>query len=300
MKKLLFTPLLFASAYLLLAQQAYQSNEYIVEVRPQGQRQTILITGYRGTSVNLVIPEMINGCPVLAIGDNAFRSRQIQTVIFPRTLTTIGNYAFFDNRLTTISIPPTVTTIGIGAFDNNYITVTPAAPPAGGATYVRTFTIEPVHGGSVYAERPQPVDITVHQGYNPIKGTPGASNVMPQQGGAAGGVSTYVYTQPAQSYITQQYPDRYSTGGGGVTRTNTQNTAPSHSTYYPQYDKGVYQRDSNQPVNNGKNQQVFRIISEDSIDLGTNATTLYPGPPVQNFTVEKNYWGPIGARAVPR
>ena len=296
MKKLLFTPLLFISAYLLMAQQGYHSNEYIVEVRPHGQRQTIVITGYNGSSVNLSIPEQINGYPVIAIGDNAFRSRQIQTVILPPSLVAIGSYAFFDNRLRTIAIPPSVTTIGIGAFDNNYITIAPAAPAGGGTTYVRTYTIEPAHGGTVYVERAaQPVDITVHQGYNPVTGgSPGSSSVTLRGSapGAAAGVSSYVYTQPAPSYITQQYPER-SSGQSSV----LVQPAPGGA-YYPQYDLSVTSRPGATAVNNRFQQ--FRIISEDAIDLGSNASTLHPGPPIQNFTVEKNYWGPLGARALPR
>jgi len=76
------------------------------------------ITGYTGSYTEVVIPSVINGETVTAIGDYAFHNNgNITSVVIPDTVTTISNYAF-DNcyMLETIKIPNSVTTIGKYAF----------------------------------------------------------------------------------------------------------------------------------------------------------------------------------------
>jgi hypothetical protein len=187
MKKVLCTSIFFAAAYMLMAQQSGNPGEFLTEIRQVNQQQVIAITGYRGSSPQIRIPDQINGYPVAVIGNNAFRSQRIESVSLPATLVSIGDYAFYDNKLSSISIPPGVTTIGIGAFDNNFINgnaggapaarYTSSTPAAGGATYVRTFTIEPARSDTVFVQRanaqPSPAqqpnaNIVVVPGYNPI------------------------------------------------------------------------------------------------------------------------------------
>jgi len=85
----------------------------------------ITITGYRG-NVNdvedVVIPERINGLPVVAIGDNVFYYTRLTSVTLPNSLTTIGEMAFYDNPLTSITFPNSITSIGDSAFRDNQLT----------------------------------------------------------------------------------------------------------------------------------------------------------------------------------
>jgi len=79
---------------------------------------TITITGYGGNPKNIHIPAAINGLPVTAIGDRAFRNvKTLKSVTIPNTVTTIGDWAFFlCSNLEGITIPDSVTTIGEYAF----------------------------------------------------------------------------------------------------------------------------------------------------------------------------------------
>lgn len=57
--------------------------------------QTVIITGYSGTNVVLVIPDTITGLPVTAIGDGAFSWKTSMTsVTIPNSVTSIGSAAF--------------------------------------------------------------------------------------------------------------------------------------------------------------------------------------------------------------
>ena len=95
-------------------------------------------------SSDVVIPSNINGVAVTAIGDSAFKSNQLTSVIIPNSVTsigwsafrsnqltsvtipnsvtTIGDYIFYDNQLASVTIPNSVTTIGGGAFGKNQLT----------------------------------------------------------------------------------------------------------------------------------------------------------------------------------
>jgi hypothetical protein len=84
---------------------------------------TITITGSScGMVACLVgavsIPSVINGLPVVGIGDDAFfPDYGLTQVTLPDTITLIGNGAFWGcSGLTNIVIPPGVTKIGLGAF----------------------------------------------------------------------------------------------------------------------------------------------------------------------------------------
>lgn len=77
--------------------------------------------GIRIDSVDLtggiVIPEFIEGLPVIKIGDGAFFKRKdITSVILPRYLSEIGDKAFADSGIVTIVIPNNVDIIGQEAF----------------------------------------------------------------------------------------------------------------------------------------------------------------------------------------
>ena len=125
--------------------------------------ETVTITGYSvAGGLDVVIPSMIDGKTVVAIGDYAFTTRGviptltaynndykvsllsynsnnnyvikslaaqapieglgITSVVIPNTVTSIGRGAFEVNKLTNVEIPSSVTTIKVGAFEGNKLT----------------------------------------------------------------------------------------------------------------------------------------------------------------------------------
>ena len=79
---------------------------------------TVTITGYNGSSTNVVIPSEIYGMPVRSIGDGAFQYNEtLKDVIIPDGVTSIEYCAFQGcNSLTNIDIPDSVENIGEAAF----------------------------------------------------------------------------------------------------------------------------------------------------------------------------------------
>ena len=83
---------------------------------------TITITGYTGTNLDVVIPSTIEGMPVTSIIGNTNTEvsgfpQAITSVIIPNSATHIGDYAFFDcANLTSVTMGTNVATIGVLAF----------------------------------------------------------------------------------------------------------------------------------------------------------------------------------------
>src|SRR5271167_2781731 len=66
------------------------------------------------------IPSMTNGVYVTSIGDNAFKSYPIISVLIPSTITNIGNGAFSScGDLTNIIIPDSVISLGNQVFQSD-------------------------------------------------------------------------------------------------------------------------------------------------------------------------------------
>ena len=82
----------------------------------------MIITGYTGGSLDIIIPPTISGRPVVSLGQGAFHNRQLTSVVIPDSVTSIQTAAFLGNRLTSVTIPDSVTLIGHQAFDNNQLT----------------------------------------------------------------------------------------------------------------------------------------------------------------------------------
>ncbi|MDR0637614.1 MAG: leucine-rich repeat domain-containing protein [Spirochaetaceae bacterium] len=102
----------------------------------------VVITGYKGQGVSVIIPATIGGKPVVEIASIGFFGSQarltsitipasvtrigeaafqdcdsLTSITIPSGVTSIGKYAFFDcNSLTSITIPSSVTSIGNSAF----------------------------------------------------------------------------------------------------------------------------------------------------------------------------------------
>ena len=87
------------------------------------------VTYENGGGTDVVIPSQIDGKPVAAIGNSAFRDSDtglglgITSVIIPNTITSIGVNAFKGNKLTNVEIPSSITRIGDYAFADNKITL---------------------------------------------------------------------------------------------------------------------------------------------------------------------------------
>jgi hypothetical protein len=79
---------------------------------------SVSITGYRGTAINLDIPETIDGGTVVMIGAEAFRENDfLVNVTIPDTVTYIADGAFMNCMgLKSVTIPDSVTAIGRSVF----------------------------------------------------------------------------------------------------------------------------------------------------------------------------------------
>ena len=88
----------------------------------------VTIDSYTGNEENIVIPDVINGYAVTAIGNNAFSDcNSIKRITIPNSVTTIGVYAFAEcSNLEDVIIPKSVTTIGSDAFSGctNLVSIT--------------------------------------------------------------------------------------------------------------------------------------------------------------------------------
>ncbi len=79
----------------------------------------VTVTGLADSSMtNLVIPDIIEGKPVIAIGGSAFRGKTaLKSVTLPATVGTVGGYAFENcTGLETAVLPEGITAIGEKAF----------------------------------------------------------------------------------------------------------------------------------------------------------------------------------------
>lgn len=81
--------------------------------------QGVTLTGWKGDTKKVVIPQTVDGKPVTAIGDGAFRERELEQVTVPDGVRTIGWFAFSGCYcLASVSLPASVENIGYGAFEH--------------------------------------------------------------------------------------------------------------------------------------------------------------------------------------
>lgn len=78
----------------------------------------VTITEYTGSSLDITIPSFINGNPVTCIGEEAFKGKQIRSVVIPSGVKKIEWFAFSGcTSLESITIPSSVMSVCYGAFD---------------------------------------------------------------------------------------------------------------------------------------------------------------------------------------
>ena len=114
-----------ADSILTLAEEGYDPNgvEADTSVVPEGLAYTVgtdsvTVTGYSGSIAELTIPATIEGKPVTAVADAAFRrNTTLLSVTLPDSVTTIGNGTFFQaTALKSVKLPAGITEIGNSVF----------------------------------------------------------------------------------------------------------------------------------------------------------------------------------------
>ncbi len=79
---------------------------------------TVTITAYLGSQVNVTIPKTIDGKPVTTIASRAFYKKPIFSVTSLADITHIGEYAFYGCvYLINVSLKDTLRFVGVGAFE---------------------------------------------------------------------------------------------------------------------------------------------------------------------------------------
>ncbi len=116
------------------------ANGLVFEVDDDNAAAGAVVTGYTGSSKDVVIPTVVEiggvAYDVTSIGDKAFEDRGLDTLSFdtPSMVTTIGDEAFFNNNLRALIIPPSVVSIEYCAFYSNALATVTFAEPSSLAT----------------------------------------------------------------------------------------------------------------------------------------------------------------------
>lgn len=101
-----------------LADTTRTSGDFQYTLKSNG---TATIVGYTGSGDSIIIPQMLDGYTVTAIGDGAFfrkhkGSEKNRSVTLPDTIKSIGAFAFWNANITSINLPDGLDDIGKGAF----------------------------------------------------------------------------------------------------------------------------------------------------------------------------------------
>ena len=99
----------------------------------------VIVTEYVGTDSEVTVPAMLDGLPVLTIGENAFRGKKVVSVVIPEGVRTLDWFAFYGcNELKSITLPASLTMVEYGAFDGCNSTLTVQCPIG---SYAATYAI---------------------------------------------------------------------------------------------------------------------------------------------------------------
>ena len=105
------------------------------------------VSGYNGSSANIVISSQYNELPVTLIGKEAFKGKEITSVFIPDTVTEIASYAFAECKtLEEMILPDSLTCVDSHAFDN----CTKLLKTENGVVYVLNIAVS--NTGSASAE----------------------------------------------------------------------------------------------------------------------------------------------------
>lgn len=101
-----------------LADETRTSGDFQYTLKSNG---TATIVGYTGSGDSIIIPQMLDGYTVTAIGDSAFKhqysfGKNYSSVTLPDTIKSIGEFAFWNTNITSINLPDGLENIGKGAF----------------------------------------------------------------------------------------------------------------------------------------------------------------------------------------
>jgi len=124
---------LYYNSFYLALYDAYERNEriksaYSITIIISRQYEIAILNDsvveileYYGNEQELIIPERINGLPVISIGNRVFSNRHLASVVIPNSVQLIGDDAFIHNDLTRVAFPNSVRIIGNGTFIDNDI-----------------------------------------------------------------------------------------------------------------------------------------------------------------------------------
>lgn len=105
------------------------------------------LTSYMGSATELILPETLGGCPVVSIGEGAFRGNaKLISVVLPAGLTSVDWFAFSGCVfLSDVTLGSGVLSIGYGAFENCASNLTFHCPEDSYAqSYARSYGIRTV------------------------------------------------------------------------------------------------------------------------------------------------------------
>ena len=119
--KLVFSIALFITLQIsIYAQHNDPESDFSVVRNNNGN--SVIIIKYTGTKQEVIIPSQYHGLPVTIIGADAFRGKNLTSIVIPDSVTSIEARAFYNNQLTNVSIPHSIKTIEIGSFSSNQLT----------------------------------------------------------------------------------------------------------------------------------------------------------------------------------
>ncbi len=106
-----------------------------------------VVTGYIGAAAHVVIPTVLGGAPVTAIGDEAFAGCEALVLTLPDGVEVIGWFAFAGcHCLAAVELPATVERIEYGAFDGCPRVVLRAPQGSYAAAYAASFGLAYIEG----------------------------------------------------------------------------------------------------------------------------------------------------------